>query len=152
MRRCATSIAFFREREADAAGTANPVAGAIKNTIGSGVSQCGNFMKTFLHLGFNQDAATASKVFDGVYAQIAARQTNLNTRFAMPGGGGGVRTDHTAFGQAGTRGLDAGLRRRRRAAAARRHHEALRGDRHLPEALPRLQRHRVLGRCRARRC
>jgi hypothetical protein len=40
-----------------------------------------------------------------VFAQIAARQTNLNTRFAVPGGGGGVRGDHTAFGQAGTRGL-----------------------------------------------
>jgi hypothetical protein len=44
-------------------------------------------------------------VFDGVFAQIAARQTNINMRFSIPGGGGGVRTDHTAFGQAGTRGL-----------------------------------------------
>ena len=98
-------IAFFHNKPSDAAGTANPVFGAIKNTIASGVSQCGNFMKTFLHLGFNQDL-DGKQVFDGVYAQIAARQTNLNTRFAIPGGGGGVRTDHTAFGQGGTRGLD----------------------------------------------
>jgi len=98
-------IAFFRDRQQDAAGTANPIFGAIKNTIASGVSQCGNFMKTFVHLGFNQDV-NGKQVFDGVYAQIAARQTNLNMRFAIPGGGGGVRTDHTAFGQGGTRGLD----------------------------------------------
>ena len=98
-------IAFFRDRQQDAAGTANPIFGAIKNTIASGVSQCGNFIKTFVHLGFNQDVS-GKQVFDGVYAQIAARQTNLNMRFAIPGGGGGVRTDHTAFGQGGTRGLD----------------------------------------------
>ena len=98
-------VSFFRHRAADAAGVANPVAGAIRNTIGSGVSQCGNFIKTFLHLGFNQDL-DGQQVFDGVYAQIAARQTNLNMRFAIPGGGGGLRTDHTAFGQGGTRGLD----------------------------------------------
>ena len=98
-------IAFFHHKPSDAMGTANPIFGAIKSTIGSGVSQCGNFMKTFLHLGFNQDL-DGKQVFDGVYAQIAARQTNLNMRFAIPGGGGGVRTDHTAFGQGGTRGLD----------------------------------------------
>ena len=38
------------------------------------------------------------KVFDGIYAHVAARQTNINTRFAVPGGGGGLRTDHRAFG------------------------------------------------------
>ena len=45
-------------------------------------------MKTFLHLGFNQ-ALDGGKVFDGMYAHVAARQTNINTRFAVPGGGGG---------------------------------------------------------------
>ncbi|HEX7863567.1 MAG TPA: alpha/beta hydrolase domain-containing protein [Variovorax sp.] len=97
-------ITFFHRDASDSAGTANPVAAAIRNTIASGVSQCGNFMKTFVHLGFNEDRA-GQKVFDGVFAQIAARQTNINTRFSIPGGGGGVRADHTAFGQAGTRGL-----------------------------------------------
>ena len=97
--------AFFHNAAKDASGVANPVFGAIKNTIASGVSQCGNFMKTFIHLGFNQDV-DGKQVFDGVYAQIAARQNNINMRFAVPGGGGGVRTDHTAFGQGGTRGLD----------------------------------------------
>ena len=98
-------IAFFHNSDKDADGNANPVFGKIKNTIASGVSQCGNFMKTFIHLGFNQDAS-GKQVFDGVYAQIAARQNNLNMRFAVPGGGGGVRLDHTAPGQEGTRGLD----------------------------------------------
>jgi hypothetical protein len=99
-------VAFFHNAAKDSAGTANPVSGAITNAIASGVSQCGNFMKTFIHLGFNQDVQ-GKQVFDGVFAQIAARQTNLNTRFAVPGGGGGVRGDHTAFGQGGTRGLAA---------------------------------------------
>jgi hypothetical protein len=97
-------IAFFHNSEKDSAGSVNPLFGKIARTIASGVSQCGNFMKTFIHLGFNQDVQ-GKQVFDGVFAQIAARQTNLNTRFAVPGGGGGVRGDHTAFGQAGTRGL-----------------------------------------------
>ncbi|HEV7575639.1 MAG TPA: alpha/beta hydrolase domain-containing protein [Caldimonas sp.] len=97
-------IAFFHNKDKDASGTANPVFGKITRTIASGVSQCGNFIKTFVHLGFNQDV-DGKQVFDGVFAQIAARQTNLNMRFAVPGGGGGVRGDHTAFGQAGTRGL-----------------------------------------------
>jgi hypothetical protein len=97
-------IAFLHNKDKDAAGIANPVFGKITRTIASGVSQCGNFIKTFIHLGFNQDV-DGKQVFDGVFAQIAARQNNLNMRFAVPGGGGGVRGDHTAFGQAGTRGL-----------------------------------------------
>jgi hypothetical protein len=90
------TVSFFRSKAADAAGAANPVAGLITNTIGQGTSQSGNAMKTFLHLGFNQ-SLDGGKVFDGIYAHIAARQTNINTRFAVPGGGGNVRTDHRAF-------------------------------------------------------
>ncbi|MBK4738797.1 alpha/beta hydrolase domain-containing protein [Noviherbaspirillum pedocola] len=99
------TVSFFRNKAADAQGTPNPVAGGIVNTIGQGTSQSGNAMKTFLHLGFNQ-ALDGGKVFDGIYAHVAARQTNVNTRFAVPGGGGGLRTDHTAFGQTAPRGLD----------------------------------------------
>jgi len=99
------TVTFFRSAAADSAGTQNPLAGRIRYTIGQGTSQSGNAMKTFLHLGFNQ-ALDGSKVFDGMYAHVAARQTNINTRFAVPGGGGGLRTDHTAFGQTAPRGLD----------------------------------------------
>ncbi len=100
------TVSFFRKATADSAGTANPLAGRIKHAIGQGTSQSGNAMKTFLHLGFNQ-ALDGSKVFDGMFAHVAARQTNINTRFAVPGGGGGLRTDHTAFGQTAPRGLAA---------------------------------------------
>ncbi|NML16914.1 alpha/beta hydrolase domain-containing protein [Azohydromonas caseinilytica] len=99
------TVSFFRGAVADADGKPNPLAGKIKHTIGQGTSQSGNAMKTFLHLGFNQ-ALDGSRVFDGLYAHVAARQTNINTRFAVPGGGGGLRTDHSAFGQTAPRGLD----------------------------------------------
>ncbi|WP_244788651.1 alpha/beta hydrolase domain-containing protein [Cupriavidus pauculus] len=99
------TLSFFRSKTADSAGTPNPLSGRITHAIGQGTSQSGNAMKTFLHLGFNQ-ALDGSKVFDGIYAHVAARQTNINTRFAVPGGGGGLRTDHTAFGQTAPRGLD----------------------------------------------
>ena len=99
------TVSFFRGQAVDSAGTANPVAGAITHTIGQGTSQSGNAMKTFLHLGFNQ-RLDGGKVFDGLYAHVAARQTNINTRFAVPGGGGAIRTDHTAFGQTAPRALD----------------------------------------------
>jgi len=103
------TIGFFRKASADASGTANPLAGKIRYAIGQGTSQSGNAMKTFLHLGFNE-ALDGSKVFDGIYAHVAARQTNINTRFAVPGGGGAIRTDHTAFGQTAPRGLAADYR------------------------------------------
>jgi hypothetical protein len=99
------TVSFFRNKAADSDGQANPVAGRISTALGQGTSQSGNAMKTFLHLGFNQ-ALDGGKVFDGIYAHVAARQTNINTRFAVPGGGGGLRTDHSAFGQTAPRGLD----------------------------------------------
>ena len=46
-------------------GTPNPVAGAIKHAIAIGDSQSGNFIKTFIHLGFNQDLQ-GRIVWDGV--------------------------------------------------------------------------------------
>lgn len=99
------TVSFFRRQAADSAGTANPLAGRITHAIGQGTSQSGNAMKTFLHLGFNQ-ALDGKPVFDGLFAHVAARQTHVNTRFAVPGGGGGLRTDHTAFGQTAPRALD----------------------------------------------
>ncbi|SPB14513.1 hypothetical protein NOV72_01755 [Caballeronia novacaledonica] len=97
-------IDFFRGKTADSQGVANPVAGAIRYTIGSGVSQSGAFLKTFVHLGFNKTLSGA-KVFDGVFDLIGANQNNINMRFAIPGGAAGVRSDHTAYGIAGTRAL-----------------------------------------------
>jgi hypothetical protein len=78
-------IAFFRHAAADRAGTANPVAGAVDHAVSIGDSQSGNFIRTFIHLGFNEDEQ-GRIVWDGVFPRIAARQTPMNLRFALPGG------------------------------------------------------------------
>jgi hypothetical protein len=78
-------VSFFRYAARDEFNTANPVAGAVAHAIGIGDSQSGNLIKTFIHLGFNQDLAQRI-VWDGVFPRIAARQTPINFRFALPGG------------------------------------------------------------------
>ncbi|MGC4049103.1 MAG: alpha/beta hydrolase domain-containing protein [Paludibaculum sp.] len=83
------TVAFFRREAADAAGGANPMAGRIGNVIAVGISQSGNFVKSFIHLGFNQDE-NGRRVWDGADDHIAARQTPLNFRFAVPGGSAGM--------------------------------------------------------------
>lgn len=77
-------VAYLRSGKPDDGGTANP-AGPIRWTIASGTSQSGNFVKSFVNLGFNADEG-GSRVFDGVNPNIAARQVPLNLRFAVPGG------------------------------------------------------------------
>ena len=78
-------VSFFRNAAKDAVGTPSPVAGAIKYAVSIGDSQSGNFIKTFIHLGFNEDLS-GRRVWDGVFPRIAARQTPMNFRFALPGG------------------------------------------------------------------
>jgi hypothetical protein len=80
-------VSFFRYAAADAAGTPNPVANLIRHAVAIGTSQSGNFIKTAVHLGFNEDLSSRM-VFDGVFPYIAARQTPINFRFATPGGAG----------------------------------------------------------------
>lgn len=65
----------------------------IRKAIMQGVSQCSNFTRTFLHLGFNQDESNR-QVFDGVNAHLGPRRISLNIRFGRPGGGGMQREDH----------------------------------------------------------
>jgi len=67
----------------------NPVAGKVKWTIAVGVSQSGNYLRSFLNLGFNQ-GEDGKQVFDGVNPQIAGRHVPLNVRFAVPGGASGM--------------------------------------------------------------
>jgi hypothetical protein len=76
---------FFRYEQADAAGTPNPVAGRITHAISEGSSQSGTFLRLSLLLGFNQDER-GRIVWDGMNPHIAARFTDLNRRFAFPGG------------------------------------------------------------------
>lgn len=76
-------VSFFRySQQAD-----NLLANQTKAAIGVGVSQCGNFLRSFLHLGFNADEAD-KPVFDGVNVHIGPRRITLNVRFGRPGGGG----------------------------------------------------------------
>jgi len=82
-------VSFFRRAQADSAGTPNPVAGAIDHAVSVGDSQSGNFIRTFIHLGFNRDLQNRM-VWDGAFPRIAARQTPMNLRFALPGGAAGV--------------------------------------------------------------
>jgi hypothetical protein len=82
-------LSFLRYAEKDDDGTPNPVAGLVRRAIGFGTSQSGNFIKTFLHLGFNQDESKRI-VWDGANPNIAARQNPLNFRFAIPGGAAGL--------------------------------------------------------------
>jgi hypothetical protein len=76
---------FFKHAKADAEGTANPVAGNVTWAITRGRSQSGNFIRGFLHLGFNQDEANR-QVYEGAWPIIAGRRLSLNTRFALPDG------------------------------------------------------------------
>jgi Alpha/beta hydrolase domain len=76
---------FFRRAAKDDSNQANPIAGRITHTIAQGTSQSGNFIKTFIHLGFNQDE-TNRIVWNGANAHIAGRQMALNIRFAHPSG------------------------------------------------------------------
>lgn len=77
-------VAFLRHAGVDDAGTPNP-ARAVRWAIASGTSQSGNFLKSFVNLGFNADES-GQIVFDGINPNIAARQVPLNLRFGVPGG------------------------------------------------------------------
>jgi hypothetical protein len=76
---------FLRYGIKDDTGAANPVEGRITAIVGQGNSQSGNFLRSFLHLGFNQDES-GKIVFDGMNPNIAVRQQAMNFRFAAPSG------------------------------------------------------------------
>ena len=76
---------FFKTASADDAGTPNPVAQRVTHSIARGVSQSGNFLRGWLHLGFNQ-AEDRRPVHDGLWPIIAGRRIALNFRWAQPDG------------------------------------------------------------------
>jgi Alpha/beta hydrolase domain len=76
---------FFKTAKADDAGTPNPIAGLVTHSIARGVSQSGNFLRGWLHLGFNQDEV-GKQVHDGLWPIIAGRRIALNFRWAQPDG------------------------------------------------------------------
>jgi hypothetical protein len=76
---------FLRYADKDDTGTPNPVAGKIQWVVSQGNSQSGNFIRSYIHLGFNQDERNRI-VWDGANPHIAGRQLALNFRFAVGGG------------------------------------------------------------------
>ena len=76
---------FFKHARADDQGTPNPIANTVKHSIGRGVSQSGNYLRGWLHLGFNQDEA-GKQVHEGLWPIIAGRRIALNFRWAQPDG------------------------------------------------------------------
>lgn len=82
-------ISFLRYAIQDDTGTPNPLAKQIEWTISRGSSQSGNFIRSFIHLGFNQDEA-GRIVWDGANPHVAARQLALNFRFAVASSAAGM--------------------------------------------------------------
>ena len=76
---------FLRYADKDETGAPNPVAKQVKWALSRGSSQSGNFIRSYIHLGFNQDES-GRIVWDGANPHIAARQLALNFRFAVGGG------------------------------------------------------------------
>ena len=76
---------YLRYGTRDDTGTPNILGGRITSTVSQGNSQSGTFLRSFIHLGFNQDQA-GRIVFDGSNPNIAARLLAMNIRFAAPGG------------------------------------------------------------------
>ena len=76
---------FFKTAAADDAGTPNPIAKVVTHSIARGVSQSGNYLRGWLHLGFNQ-GEDGKQVHDGMWPIIAGRRIALNFRWAQPDG------------------------------------------------------------------
>lgn len=76
---------FLRYDAQDDFGNKNPVAGKMKWGLIEGSSQSGTFVKLLIMLGFNLDEKDRM-VWDGANPNIAARVSDLNRRFALPGG------------------------------------------------------------------
>ena len=78
--------AYLRYGTLDDTGAPNMLDGRITWAVSQGNSQSGTFLRSFIHLGFNQDHA-GRIVFDGINPERAARLLAMNIRFAAPSGG-----------------------------------------------------------------
>ena len=63
-------IGFLKQAEA---GTPNPIASVVQHSIARGVSQSGNYLRGWLHLGFNQ-GEIGQRLHDGLWPIIAGRR------------------------------------------------------------------------------
>jgi hypothetical protein len=87
-------VSFFKHEQGDA-GKPNPlfVAGKTPLAVVQGISQSGRAIRTFLHLGFNEDEQ-GRIVFEGAFPQIGGGRVPMNVRFAAPARGWGYSIDH----------------------------------------------------------
>lgn len=95
-------VAFLRHEAKDDAGNANPLrtteaTNPVRAAVMVGVSQSGNFIRSFLQLGFNLDERNRM-VFEGANPDVAGKRTILNVRFAAPGAGTSQHEGHLAPG------------------------------------------------------
>ena len=78
--------AFFKHVRQDDVGKANPL--WLENerplAVFSGSSQSGRNMRTFIHLGFNEDEA-GRIVFEGAFPHIGGGRAQFNSRFSHAG-------------------------------------------------------------------
>jgi hypothetical protein len=78
-------IAFLRYGSADDHGTANPLAGDVKDVYTYTLSQPARLLNDFTSLGFNE-SESGQRVIDGMLQWIgAADGVNMNYRFSQPG-------------------------------------------------------------------
>ena len=61
----------------------NPLGNSIQNAIIYGSSQSGRYIRTFIHLGFNQDE-NRNLVLEGAIPHKASNRGAFNVRFGMP--------------------------------------------------------------------
>ena len=80
-----TGLLAVRDLAAWARGSDDaPTAGRVDHWIAEGVSQCGRFLRTFLHAGFNCDE-DGQQVFDGLLVHVAGgRRGEFNHRYGQP--------------------------------------------------------------------
>ena len=77
-------VAWLRHGKADAAGSANPLAGALGRAYAYGRSQSGRFLRQMLHLGLNRDE-DGRIVFEGMLPNVAGgKMGEFNVRFGQP--------------------------------------------------------------------
>ncbi len=79
-------LAFFKHERADDVGTPNPLwlEGTRPKAVFMGSSQSGRNMRTFLHLGFNEDEK-GRIVYEGAYPHIGGGRAQFNSRFSHAG-------------------------------------------------------------------
>ena len=86
---------FLKHERHDEAGRPNPLwlEGRRPLAVFSGSSQSGRNMRTFLHLGFNEDEA-GRIVFEGAFPLVGGGRAQFNSRFSQPGRAWGHQPDH----------------------------------------------------------